>query len=90
MIIVRYNGTPDIPRGSNHMCRIKSCIMEYVVKFDNQDQAVEFWLECTDPITTLSDILEWEDSTSDEELITCQRQIYELEESIFNELFSNL
>lgn len=53
---IKYYGDPCNPQGHNHQGLPNFLIKEDFMEFDDDIQAYEFLLQCTEPITMVSDI----------------------------------
>jgi len=57
MIKVVYNANPNVPQDCNHTRGRKyQCTEECFRLFETPEAALEFWLECIDPVTKLTDL----------------------------------
>lgn len=55
-IKILYNSNPNNPKNLNHLGMRSQMIEQDSKEFDSIDKAINFWMECTWPITELSDI----------------------------------
>ncbi len=61
-IIVEFNADPELPLDEQHKGTPIRCKVRREKEFKNFDEAREFIIECTNPITTLDELnnKEWE------------------------------
>ena len=56
-IRVIYNGCLNLPREHNHTAKLSQCKAVFWKQFDTAEQAIDFWFECTSPITDLEALI---------------------------------
>ena len=56
MYKIEYFGNPFQPRGFNHQGLSNQLIQKDFMEFEDEIQAYEFLLECSEPITKVTDI----------------------------------
>ena len=57
MFEVLYHTDPDKPSEFNHMGKYRRMIGQGKQEFNTVNEAISFWFECTNPITTISQLL---------------------------------
>ena len=81
-IRIIYNGSANLPREVNHGCRLSECKTVFHRTFKTTEEAVDFWFECTSPVTKLEKIIPWEYLLQGEPL-KIEEDIEEFDEEIF-------
>ena len=77
MYEVLYHSHPDKPVEYNHIGKLRNMVNQDRRSFEEMDQAINFWLECSYPITTL-DVLIGE--KYDTELLTIVQSFYQVDQ----------
>lgn len=53
---ITYKGDPNLPKVSRHTANLANCTEEFEEEFDNSEDALTFWFECSRPLTDLCDL----------------------------------
>jgi len=53
MLKVKYNANPHNPKHLNHLGSFRELTVQDEKNFDNLNEAVDFWFNCSSPITSL-------------------------------------
>jgi hypothetical protein len=95
-IIIKYQANLSKPEGLNHICTDDQITGESSKEFNNYEDAMDFWFECTFPLTDIQDlhlpgidpevakqvntILKQREKARAEELLTSQEPLYAFSE----------
>ena len=86
MIKVTYHSHPDKPISCNQIGRFRSLTDQTIKEFEDINAAIEFWFECSYPITTLDELMSGTYST---ELLKCIQGLYNQDTSLLMEVEEN-
>ena len=91
-ITIKYQSTHSKPEGCNHICTDDEITGESSQVFDNYEDAIDFWFECSFPVTNIQEIpipgvdpkvseqinatLKLREKARSEELLTSQKPLY--------------
>ena len=55
MYKIEYNSNPNLPIERNHVGNLNQMLLEDSREFNSFDEAVDFWFQCSSPITELKE-----------------------------------
>jgi len=77
MIKIVYHSNPNQPKDNNHWGRFAKLTEQDYREFTNEDDAIQFWLECSYPVTRLTEI---PTTKQDKRMMEAVSAIYEEDE----------